>query len=349
METIRVALEPAYSIHVGRGLLADIGKFINVESRRVLVVTDSNVAPLHLRALLSRLIVLPGIRSLGSITLKAGESRKRLPAIQKIYTAADRQTLGRGDLLIALGGGVIGDMTAFAAATWCRGIGCVQVPTTLLSMVDSSVGGKTGVDFKDRKNSVGAFYQPEAVVIDVDFLNTLPSRQLSNGMAEVIKHAAIKDVGLFGLVMAEEPDFVNIILRSLRVKAEVVERDPKEKGERALLNFGHTFGHAIEAHYHYRKYLHGEAISIGMMLVSPSPELRQALELWNLPTQAPGLKLDTLTDLVFKDKKNSRGVLRLIRVPEVGRAVIEELDEAAVRGLVAKLSADNEAASGGTP
>jgi 3-dehydroquinate synthase len=324
---LEVRLDPPYSIAIGRGLVGRLPEFLRLEGRRVLVVTDRNVARFHLGAVESALAASGAAASLGRLVLPGGETRKNLDAVRAVYRALDGIDAGRSDLLVALGGGVVGDIAGFAAASWNRGIGFVQLPSTVLAMSDSSVGGKTGVDFMQRKNGVGAFYQPEAVVADLDFLDTLPARQVSNGMAEVIKYAYTADPALLEILAGPEPDMEEAIARSLRVKIDIVQRDPTEKGDRALCNFGHTYGHALEARYHYRHWLHGEAVSIGMMFACPSDALARVLTRWKLPLSDPRVDPRDLVDLMFRDKKRMGKKLRFVWVPEPGKAGIREMEK----------------------
>lgn len=328
-------MDPPYSITIGRSLLERLPEFMRLEGRRVLVVTDRNVAKHHLEPLESALKAKGSQSGLGRLVLPGGETRKNLTAVETVYRALDSHDLGRGDLIIALGGGVVGDIAGFAAASWNRGVGFVQLPTTVLAMSDSSVGGKTGVDYGQRKNGVGAFYQPEAVVADLDFLKTLPERQVSNGMAEVIKYAMIADPGLLDALEGPDPDMEDAIARALRVKIDIVQRDPAEKGDRALCNFGHTYGHALEARYHYRKWLHGEAISIGMMFANPGERLARVLARWKLPLGDPRVDPRDLVDLMFKDKKRMGKKLRFVFVPDPGKAGIREIDKAELAAMAA--------------
>ncbi len=344
MTEIHVATERPYSIHIGRGILANLGGLARLEGRKALIVSDSNVAPLYLKRLEAVLDSIQGMAGHASVVLRAGEAGKNLKAVERVYRALDKADIGRSDILIALGGGVVGDIGGFAASSWNRGIGCLQIPTSLLAMSDSSAGGKTGVDYRLRKNAVGAFHQPEAVVIDLDFLDSLPPRQLSNGMAEVIKYGMIGDPELLKILSGADPDMEEVVARSLRVKVDIVQRDPTEKGERALLNFGHTYGHALEAHYRYRHWLHGEAVAIGMVFASPGPELEALLKRWALPLHDPRIDPRRLVQLMFQDKKRHGKILRFILVDQPGKAYIREmsrsdLEAKAQAALVAKAGA----------
>ncbi|OSO88227.1 3-dehydroquinate synthase [Cylindrospermopsis raciborskii CENA303] len=279
--------------------------------------------------------------------LPAGERYKTLNSIQKIYDTALEHKLERNSTMVALGGGVVGDMTGFAAATWLRGINLVQVPTSLLAMVDSSVGGKTGVNHPHGKNLIGAFYQPRLVLIDPQVLQTLPSAEFRAGMAEVIKYGVIWDPQLFAKLEASKhldqlryvkSDLINYILtHSCEAKANVVSQDEKESGIRAILNYGHTIGHAVESVTKYRVFKHGEAIGIGMIAAG---EIAVRLELWSksdverqntlikksgLPTKLPaGLDINQLIDALQLDKKVKSGKVRFILPTQIGKVLVTD-------------------------
>lgn len=339
MRTIDIGTERPYRMTIGEGLLSRLTDYFDCSGRKVLVVTDKHLARLYPRLVRGALMVPGGARQVGECVLKPGEGRKDLKAVTRVYRALDAMNCGRGDLVLAFGGGVVGDIAGYAAASWCRGLGLVQVPTTLLAMADSSLGGKTGVDWGSRKNAVGAFHQPEAVVADTALLASLPPRQLVNGMAEVIKSAMIGDPGLLDLLESEKPPLEELAARAAAVKAGIVTRDPLEKGERALLNFGHSFGHAIEAFYRYKKWLHGEAISIGMILASPSERLARVLERWGLPLSDRRLDASGLLKILSGDKKVHRGTLRFIRIDEPGHPRIELVEEARLESFVRETAA----------
>ena len=268
MQTLHIQLEHrSYPIYIGEGLLSQI-KLIesHLKQKHVAVVTNTTVAPLYLDALLT-LLKQNGIKAF-PIILPDGEVYKNQETLNLIYDALLREKCERTTTLIALGGGVIGDMTGYAAATYLRGVPFIQIPTTLLSQVDSSVGGKTGINHSLGKNMIGAFYQPELVVCDLDVLQTLPNRELSAGLAEIIKYGPIADMtflqwienNLNALMSKDVSALAYAVLRSCEIKARVVGADEKEGGLRAILNFGHTFGHAIEAGLGYGVWLHGEAV-----------------------------------------------------------------------------------------
>jgi 3-dehydroquinate synthase len=263
----------AYPIHIGAGLLRDAGGLgALLPARKVAVVTNSTVAPLYA----SLVHAARAGRETHDIVLPDGESHKSLATVSKIFDALLERRFARDDLIVALGGGVIGDMAGFAAACYQRGIGFVQIPTTLLAQVDSSVGGKTGVNHPLGKNMIGAFHQPLAVVADIDTLRTLPTRELRAGLAEVIKYGLIGDATFFAwleanveaLLALDAAAVTHAVHRSCAIKAAIVARDEHEQGDRALLNLGHTFGHAIESVTGYTRWLHGEAVAAGMMMAA---------------------------------------------------------------------------------
>lgn len=333
--TVPVALgDRAYDIVIGQGVLAPGFLTEYVPSRRAVVVTNTTVAPLWLNTL---------IAALGDVdhcihTLADGEQHKTMDAVLAIIDTALAHGMARDTVFVALGGGVVGDITGCAAALFMRGVDFIQVPTTLLAQVDSSVGGKTGVNHARGKNLIGAFHQPQCVVIDTETLGTLPAREFSAGMAEVIKHGAIVDADYFGWLeaslpelMAKTPDtLTRAIERSCQIKASVVARDEREHGVRALLNFGHTFGHAVEACTGYTEFLHGEAVAIGMRLAAAMSgladtsqrRLMRLLEGAGLPLTAPGLTADDLLQAMGHDKKVLRGQIRLILLRELGDAFV---------------------------
>jgi 3-dehydroquinate synthase len=273
--TVRVDLGPrSYDVVIGRKLLRQFGTFVEAQNLKapILIMTDENVASLDWAHILSSLdpLVFRDIRAFDTrYVTAAGENSKSLETASRLLRGMAEEKAPRSSTIIALGGGVIGDLAGFVAATYLRGINFVQVPTTLLAMVDSSVGGKTGVNLPEGKNLVGAFHQPKLVVADLDTLKTLPAREFAAGMAEVIKYGAIRDKALFDRVAKgvkpDDADLDEIVEKCVATKARIVENDEFEtKGERALLNFGHTIGHAIEKATGYTTYLHGEAISLGM-------------------------------------------------------------------------------------
>jgi 3-dehydroquinate synthase len=332
--------ERSYPIHIGRGLLAQPELLApHIAGSRVLVVTNETVGPLYLDRVLA---LLPRWNPV-SVVLPDGEEYKTLEVLNRIFTALLENRCDRKTTLIALGGGVVGDMTGFAAATYQRGVPFIQVPTTLLSQVDSSVGGKTGVNHPLGKNMIGAFHQPQCVIIDTDTLNTLPDNELSAGLAEVIKYGLIGDPEFFAWLeqnidrlRARDPQALAwAIERSCGDKAKVVAADEREAGLRALLNLGHTFGHAIETGAGYGNWLHGEAVAAGMCMAADlsrrlgwlKPEevarIERLMQRAGLPTRAPqSLGAARLRELMGVDKKVEAGKLRLVLPKGLGQSVI---------------------------
>jgi 3-dehydroquinate synthase len=342
VRTLTVALgERSYPIHVGEGLLQRAGEFLSpFVSWRAIIVTNPVVAQHHL-GLLQAALSAAAIDT-EVIVVPDGEVHKDWTTLYAIHTRLLELNAERSTALIALGGGVIGDLAGFAAATYQRGIPLVQVPTTLLAQVDSSVGGKTAVNHPLGKNMIGAFYQPRAVISDTATLSTLPDREYHAGIAEVIKCAAIRDLVLFewleanvGRLLARDPGAVaHAVLESCRIKAEIVAADEHETGERALLNFGHTFGHAIETETGYGTWLHGEAVAAGMVLASrlsalaagfpieAAERLRTLIERAQLPTRAPSMEREAWLKLMARDKKADNRAVRFVLLESLGRATI---------------------------
>lgn len=341
VRTLDVALGArSYPIWIGPGLLHDAAHWrAAIRGRHVLVVSNTTVAPLYLDAVLAG---LDGLQA-ASLVLPDGEQYKSLQRCGEVFDALAELKANRDACVIALGGGVIGDLAGFAAACWMRGVDFLQIPTTLLAQVDSSVGGKTGVNLAAGKNLVGAFHQPRAVVVDTDTLDSLPAREYRSGLAEVVKYGAIGDAAFFAwlereadaLAARDAGAVAEAIERSCRHKAGVVARDEREDGERALLNFGHTFGHALETAGGYGQLLHGEAVAIGMVLaaalsadlgLAPAADaqrLQRLLERLELATALPaGSDAQALLQLMYLDKKNLSGQLRLILWRGIGAAEI---------------------------
>lgn len=341
MITLTVELgERSYPIYIGVDLLGEneiLSK--HIPGKNVLIVSNVTVAPLYLDKTLA---MLAGKR-VETCILPDGEKFKNLETLNSIYDVLLGNKLDRNTTVIALGGGVIGDMAGFAAASYQRGIHLIQIPTTLLAQVDSSVGGKTAVNHPLGKNMIGAFYQPRAVIIDTATLNTLPERELSAGIAEVIKYGLIRDQPFFDwlrnnmskLLTRNANALAHTIETCCRNKAEVVAADEKESGQRALLNLGHTFGHAIEAGLGYGEWLHGEAVAAGMCMAAimseqlgwiSTEDVRQITDMIsqaNLPTKAPKeLSAERFVELMSVDKKVMDGVLRLVLLKNIGHAVI---------------------------
>ena len=356
MKTLRVELgERSYPIHIGSGLLGRaelIGP--HIRGRQVLVVTNETVAPLYLDKQLAGL----GDYQVEHLILPDGEEFKTLGTLNAVFDRLLERRFDRRCTLVALGGGVIGDLTGFAAACYQRGVAFIQVPTTLLSQVDSSVGGKTGVNHPLGKNMIGAFHQPQCVIADTDTLNTLDDRQLQAGLAEVIKYGLINDPAFFDWLdgnldrlLARDPEaLAYAIERSCRDKAAIVAEDETEAGARALLNLGHTFGHAIETGMGYGAWLHGEAVGTGMVLAAQlsarlgwlaNADLERIVSLMGragLPTVAPAeIDCRRFLELMAVDKKVQDGLLRLVLLKGIGKAVISA--EATAAQITATLEA----------
>jgi 3-dehydroquinate synthase len=353
--TVRVHLaDQSYPIHIGSGFLVGWMSDLPV-MEEVAVITDRNVSPIEpARALIHTLLA----RAKKSVVVECdpGEESKSLPNFATVLSQLASARLSRSCTVVAVGGGVVGDLAGYVAASYLRGVDFIQVPTSLLAMVDSSVGGKTGVNLPEGKNLVGAFYQPSLVCIDLDFLDSLPAREYSAGMAEVIKYGIIRDPELFARVERGRPaDPASVIRRCVEIKAGVVAGDEKETtGLRAILNFGHTLGHAIEQSVGYGVLLHGEAISIGMsgacflsekvcgLDPAVSARIRSALRASGLPLTHPGLAYEALAEAMGRDKKATATGLRWILCPRLGETemrsdVSEELVRQAVAVCVGKL------------
>ncbi|MEZ0288207.1 MAG: 3-dehydroquinate synthase [Methylophilus sp.] len=342
MQTLTVSLaDRSYPIHIGNGLLSQAELILpHLKRKQVAIVSNTTVAPLYMQTLVQPLRDA-GI-SVIEIILPDGEAYKNSETLQTIYDHLLQNRCERNTTLIALGGGVIGDLTGYAAATYLRGVPFIQVPTTLLSQVDSSVGGKTGINHPLGKNMIGAFYQPKLVLADIDTLKTLPQRELSAGVAEVIKYGLIRDADFFDWLETNMSALMGLdtavtsyaIYRSCQNKAEVVAVDEHEQGERALLNLGHTFGHAIENAMGYGVWLHGEAVATGTVMAADLSQrmgwlnaaevqrIKAILQAANLPIEAPDFGAEEYLRLMQLDKKVSDGRIRLILQQAIGKAVI---------------------------
>ncbi len=338
--TVKVDLgDRSYPIFIGSKQLSNAQVSHFVAGNKVLIVTNSTVAPLYMEQLKAQL----ADKEVDSIILQDGEQFKNLDTLNLIFNQLLQNKHDRKTTLIALGGGVIGDITGFAAASYQRGVPFIQIPTTLLSQVDSSVGGKTAVNHELGKNMIGAFYQPQAVVIDTDTLDTLPDREFSAGMAEVIKYGLIADAEFFvwlekntsALQARDKQALSYAIERSCLNKAKIVSADETEQGLRAILNLGHTFGHAIETYQKYTGWLHGEAVAAGMVMASQLSllmggvseqeltRISQLLSNWNLPIAPPqGMTVDDFMALMYRDKKVQDGQLRLVLLSKLGEAKV---------------------------
>jgi 3-dehydroquinate synthase len=340
MQTLTVQLgERTYPIHIGSGLLRD-GTLLRAAAgkRDILLVSNVTVAPLYAGLVKS---ALAGNRII-EVVLPDGEQHKSLATASRVFDVMIANRLGRDAVVVALGGGVIGDLAGFVAACYQRGIDFVQVPTTLLAHVDSSVGGKTAVNHPGGKNMIGAFHQPIAVIADTDLLATLPGRELNAGLAEVIKYGLICDAGFFtwleqnidALLARDAAALQRAIYRSCEIKAGIVGRDEREQGDRALLNFGHTFGHAIESATGYVDWLHGEAVATGMLIAADMSarlqhlaaadveRIRRLLLRAGLPVAAPQIGADSALGYMRIDKKVKAGRVRLVLLERIGHAVL---------------------------
>lgn len=354
MQTLHLDLgDRSYPIHIGQGLLQQAELITPyIRGKSAVVVSNSTVAPLYLETT-QRL--LSGLKH-SAVILPDGEEYKNLDVLNQIYTHLLEHKADRKTTLIALGGGVVGDMTGYAAASYQRGVNFIQIPTTLLAMVDSSVGGKTGVNHPLGKNMIGAFHQPQCVLIDTDSLNTLADRELSAGIAEVVKYGLIRDpaflqwldANMDKLLSRDPAALTYAIFRSCEHKAEVVAADERESGQRALLNLGHTFGHAIEAAMGYGNWLHGEAVATGMVMAAELSQqmgwlslddvayTRHILQRANLPVDPPPqMTGEDFTRYMSVDKKVLDGTLRLVLMKSLGEAIVTaDFDTAALKWVL---------------
>lgn len=354
MEKIRVELaERSYDIYIGSGTLGRLGETLGLFrlSPKIAMVSNPTVLSLY-GTRVSDSILQAGF-DLITVTIPDGEEFKDLSWVQRIYDELLRHRLDRLSALLALGGGVIGDITGFAASTYMRGIPYIQIPTTLLAQVDSSVGGKTGVNHRLGKNMIGTFWQPSIVWIDTDTLKTLPQRQLLAGLAEVIKYGIIRDEELFIFLEHNREKILNldpealthIIMRSCEIKADVVSKDERESGLRAILNFGHTIGHAIETATGYTRFLHGEAVAIGMHLEAKLShilgitdsrhveKIKRLLDAYGLPAEIPSdILIEDLISSMKLDKKAVAGELKIVLLERIGKVIIQRgIGERAIR------------------
>ena len=344
MERIRVLTGTPYEAIVGRGLLASAGTLAAevLRTRHAMIFADTNVAPLYLEQAAGSFRAA-GFRAETAV-FPAGEDRKRLTTVEGMLEEADRRGMTRADAFVALGGGVTGDMVGLAAALYLRGIDFIQIPTTLLAMVDASVGGKTGVNLVSGKNLCGAFHQPRMVICDPDTLGTLPEAVLAEGMAEVIKHGAIGSPALLDRIRAGEAPG-NLVADNIRIKSGIVSRDEKESGERKLLNFGHTFGHAVEKLSGYTIY-HGEGVAVGMLVAAWAAErhglcvpgvyreLREMAARAKLPVTT-GYTAAEIAVSAMNDKKRAGDTITLVIPKERGRCVLHPIAAGDLAGWIA--------------
>lgn len=357
MRKVRVALgEESYDIVIGYGLEQELRAFVQGAgfSRQAMLVTDSNVGPLYGETV--RAILEAGGLSVTVVTIPAGESSKSLAVAEKLYTRAIELGLDRKSPIFALGGGVVGDLAGFIAATYMRGVPFVQLPTSLLAQVDSSVGGKVAVNHALGKNLIGAFYQPKAVFMDLSMMKTLPKREIYTGLGEIIKYGIIYDAAFFAyleqhvqdVLSLEQEAAVHMIARSCEIKAAVVSQDEKESGLRRILNFGHTMAHAIEKETGYLRYNHGEAVAIGMVgaadisarlgMIEEADVARvtSLIERLHLPTVAEGCTVDAMYKDIFHDKKTINGKVNWVLMEGIGKVTCRnDVPEDVVRAAMA--------------
>ncbi len=355
LHQVPIALgERSYPIVIGRGLLGDPASWARAPAAtHGIVVTNTTVAPLYARQLQSA--IASRHRQVHLVVLPDGEAHKNWETLNLVFDALLGHGCDRKTVIYALGGGVVGDMAGFAAACYMRGVPFVQVPTTLLAQVDSSVGGKTGINHPLGKNMIGAFYQPRLVVCDLDTLQTLPAREFSAGMAEVIKYGPIADTAFLdwieenieSLTRRDTAALAHAVKRSCEIKADVVGQDERESGLRAILNFGHTFGHAIEAGLGYGQWLHGEAVGCGMLMAMHlSQRLGYVDAAWvrrvtallqraGLPTVGPALGPDRYLELMRVDKKAEAGEIRFVLIERPGAAIVRGAPDGLVREVIA--------------
>jgi 3-dehydroquinate synthase len=350
--TVELASRP-YDIWIAAGLIDRLDEFVGpLAPTSIHVVTDTVVAPLYLRAVER---ACTRVAPTSACTIADGEAAKNLATTAYVIDALVKARADRGSVVVALGGGVVGDIAGFAAAVYMRGLRVVQVPTTLLAQVDSSVGGKTGVNHPSGKNLIGSFHQPSAVVSDTSVLRSLPARELSAGLAEVLKHGLLADDAYFdrtvrdmpALLALNEEALAGAIGRSCQIKARIVGRDERESGERALLNLGHTFGHAIEALTGFGRWLHGEAVACGLCLAADlssrldligTAEVERVAEAVagaRLPARIEGLSMAAALDAMRGDKKTLAGQIRFVLLERIGRATQREAPEALVEATLA--------------
>lgn len=325
--------ENGYDVVVGRKLLCNVGEYLNLQ-RKVLVVTDSGVPKEYSDQVMTK------CKEPVRVIIEQGEKSKSFENYQKLLLTMLENEFTRTDAVVAVGGGVVGDLSGFVASTYMRGIDFYNIPTTVLSQIDSSVGGKTAIDFGNYKNTVGAFYQPKKVLADVDTLKTLPQRQISNGLAESVKIALTFDEELFSVFESGkvEENIEKIIQRSIELKRDVVEKDEKEAGLRKVLNFGHTIGHAVESAIDLDTLYHGECVSIGMLSMC-SDGVRKRLEKVLLSLSLPtGIQFDTekVTDSVMHDKKFDGDELTVIKVEKVGTFKMEKIAKSDIVQMIEK-------------
>lgn len=345
MKTLEVkASSKTYPIYIEKGLLGKAAQIIRgiYKGDKIGLITDSNVDRLYAE-ILTRSMESMGLEVV-KVVVSPGEGSKSIQTYEEVCEKLLAGGITRSDIIVNLGGGVVGDLGGFAASTLLRGVRFVQIPTSLLAQIDSSVGGKVAVNLKSGKNLVGSFYQPEAVIIDPELLKTLDIRFFRDGMAEVIKYACIRDEELFGLLEANDEHTIwehieEIVETCCSIKRDIVERDELDKGERMLLNFGHTFAHAVEQYFNYERYTHGEAVAIGMVHITGKSEqaglsakgtcsrLTGLVEKYNLPLEMPEMERESVIDTLLLDKKGSSRELSIILISEIGKGFMHTIDK----------------------
>jgi 3-dehydroquinate synthase len=331
-------------VYIKRGIIKELGKSLRrlSSAKRVAIITDKNLSRIYGAQVLN-VLNSAGFET-DVIAIEPGEKSKTLATLADVFEGLVKSRITRRDIIIALGGGVVGDLGGFAASSFLRGMPYVQVPTSLIAQVDSSIGGKVAVDLPQGKNLVGSFYHPEAVFIDPDFLDTLDAREFSNGMAEVIKYGCIKDRQLFEeLTGFDKNELLNnietIIFKCLSIKKKFVEEDETDQGARMMLNFGHTLGHAIEKYYHYAKYSHGEAVAVGMYRVTKNSEdmgltepgtsqrLKEVLSKYGLPYEMPAGNAAEIVEVIAMDKKNKGDSIDIVLLNSIGDGFIKNINK----------------------
>lgn len=344
MHTLTVNLpDKAYPIYIDKGITNRIGEEIKkiYHNKKIAIITDSNVEKLYGQRIESSLIKENFLTK--KIIIKPGEKSKSFEVLQKVCDELLEFGLTRGDLIITFGGGVVGDLGGFAASILLRGVSFIQIPTSLLAQIDSSIGGKVAINTKHGKNLIGSFYQPMAVFIDSDLLKSLEDRVLYDGMAEVIKYGAIRNEKLFYNLLkyeTKEELFENIdevIYICCSIKKDIVEKDEKDTGGRMLLNFGHTIGHGIEKYFKYERFTHGEAVAMGMVAITESSEelgitekgtsslLKKIISKYNLPYELPPMDKNQLVNAVNMDKKNTGKNMHIILLEKIGRSFVKKI------------------------
>jgi 3-dehydroquinate synthase len=335
--------EESYNIHIERNCIEMVGGYIaeNHPVSRIAIITDDNVNRLY-GSRFRRILEEQGLDST-VISVKPGEESKSLDTLKYVYGKLAELKLTRQDLILSFGGGVVGDLGGFAAATYIRGVPYIQIPTSLLAQVDSSVGGKVAVDLPWGKNMVGSFYQPKAVFIDSELLKTLDRKNIRDGLSEIIKYGCIRDENILDELMgfSGDEDLLNgidsIIYRCCGIKKSLVEKDEMDFGDRMLLNFGHTFGHAVEKYFDYKRYTHGEAVALGMAHITRNSAklgitengtlkyLEKVLERFQLPNRTPQMEMTSVEDIIMLDKKNTGDGINLIMIRKIGEGFIEKI------------------------